>query len=121
MAQRKELAAAEDARKRELAGAAGEAKAATLAERQRKFDEESLGRMEAQAEKLVDSSGKLAALENIGKGADEIARAKRRMIDDLLAQNKRYQGTYNRLYPGVAESFGTPKIRDYDVKTGQLR
>jgi len=118
---RKDIAEAEASRKRDAAKDAAAAKAATLLERQRKTDEDILEKMERQAEKIVESSGKLAALENIGKPADEIARAKKRMTDDLLMQNKRYQSIYSRLYPGVSESFGESKIREYDPKTGQLK
>lgn len=121
MALRKDLAAQEDLRKRELAGAAQEGKAAALTERQRIADENVLLKMEQQAEKIVESSGKLASLENITKSAEEIAKIKKRLIDDLLSQNKRYQAINARLYPGIADSFGGAKIRDYDVKTGQLR
>ena len=69
---------------------------------------------------MVESSGKLAALENMGKSADEIARAKQRMKDDLLSQNKRYQSIFGRLYPGVTESFGGTSILSYDPKTKSL-
>jgi len=118
---RKDIAEAERLRKTEAGKDAAAAKAAALTERQRKTDEDILTNMDRQAEKLVESSGKLAALENIGRPADEIARAKKRMIDDLLMQNKRYQSIYNRLYPGITESFGESKIREYDPKTGQLK
>jgi hypothetical protein len=118
---RKDIAEAEASRKRDAAKDAAAAKAATLLERQRKTDEDILANMERQAEKIVESSGKLAALENIGRPADEIARTKKRLTDDLLMQNKRYQSIYSRLYPGVAESFGESKIREYDPKTGQLK
>lgn len=120
MEMRKELAEAERARKEEATRTGMESKTASLLERQRKTDEEMLGRIETQANKIVEASGKLASLENMGKPADEIARAKQRMVDDLLAQNPRYKALYKRLYPGVEESFGGASILSYDPKTKSL-
>ena len=121
MLMRKELADADRIRKENEARQTMEGKTAALAERQRANDEKFLGQLESEANRIVESSGKLAALENIGKSADEIARAKKKMVDDLLVGNKRYVSIYNRLYPGVMESFGGSKVREYDPKTGTLK
>jgi hypothetical protein len=91
-----------------------------LALSQQKALDETLTQLEAQAEKKVEASGKLAALENIGKGADEIARAKAQMVNNLLAGNQRYQQLYKLRYPGVQESFEGQSIMDYDPKTRSL-
>lgn len=121
MLMRKDIADAERTRKEEATRQAMEGKSAALAERQRQGDEKFLGQLESEANRIVESSGKLAALENIGKSSEEIARAKKKMVDDLLSNNKRYVSIYNRLYPGVMDSFGGSKVREYDPKTGTLK
>lgn len=77
--------------------------------------------IEAQAGKIVEQSGKLASLEALGKSSEEIAIAKKRMVDDLLAQNKRYRAIQKQLMPGVEESFEGTSIRNYDPKTRSLK
>lgn len=77
--------------------------------------------IESQAGKIVEQSGKLAALEALGKSSEDIAREKKRMVDDLLSQNKRYRAIQKQLMPGVEESFEGTAIRTYDPKTKSLK
>ena len=95
-----------DLRRRIAEGQAG-SKAESLLLRQQKMDQDFLKEAQERAGRIVEQSGKLASLESIGKSSADIARAKQNMIDEILSQNKEYQYRLNRLYPGVAESFGS--------------
>lgn len=86
--------------------------------------------IEAQIGKSVDASGKLAALESIGKSASEIAAERQRLINEILAGNspaaRRYQAITKTVNKKLGVDFEEPKgglsgVLNYDPSTRTLR
>ena len=82
--------------------------------------------IEAQIGKSIDASGKLAALEAIGKSASEIAAERQKLINQTLMGNttqaRRYQSLMKKLGYDVEETGGASSgVLDYDLKTRSLR
>jgi hypothetical protein len=114
-----------------------ESKAESLkvsAARQSATELEGFGRqltaIEAQIGRSVDASGKLAALESIGKSGSEIAAERQRLINEILMGNtpaaKRYQAITKTLNKKLGVDFeepsgGTSSVLTYDPTTRKLR
>ena len=114
-----------------------ESKAESLkvsAARQSATELEGLGKqltaIEGQIARSVDASGKLAALESIGKSADEIARERQRLINEMLGGStpaaRRYQAITKTLNKKLGVDFeepssGTSGVLTYDRNTKTLR
>jgi hypothetical protein len=82
--------------------------------------------IEAQIGKSIDASGKLAALEAIGKSASEIAAERQKLINQTLMGNttqaRRYQALMKKLGYDVEESKGASSgVLNYDPTTRSLR
>ena len=82
--------------------------------------------IEAQIGKSIDASGKLAALESIGKSASEIAAERQKLINQTLMGNttqaRRYQALMKKLGYDVEESkVGSSGVLNYDPSTRTLR
>jgi len=81
--------------------------------------------IEAQIGKSIDASGKLAALESIGKSAAEIAAERQKLINQTLmgntTQGRRYQSLMKKLGYDVAETGGSSGVLTYDPSTKTLR
>ena len=81
--------------------------------------------IEAAASKLVDSSGKLAATDMIGKSQEEIAALKQQEINKILMGNspmgQRYRNLNKQLGIDYSE-FGdaSSSVLNYDPKTKRL-
>jgi hypothetical protein len=114
-----------------------EAKAESLkvsSARQQASELEGLGKqltaIEGQIARSVDASGKLAALESIGKSADEIARERQRLINEMLGGStpaaRRYQAITKSINKKLGVDFeepssGTTRVLDYIPSTRTLR
>jgi hypothetical protein len=114
-----------------------ESKAESLkvsAARQSATELEGLGKqltaIEGQIARSVDASGKLAALESIGKSAEEIARERQRLINEMLGGStpaaRRYQTITKTLNKKLGVDFeeprgGTSSVLTYDPSTKTLR
>jgi hypothetical protein len=114
-----------------------ESKAESLkvsAARQSATELEGLGKqltaIEGQIARSVDASGKLAALESIGKSAEEIARERQRLINEMLGGStpaaRRYQAITKTLNKKLGVDFeepkgGTSSVLTYDPSTKTLR
>ena len=82
--------------------------------------------IESQIGKSIDASGKLAALESLGKSAAEIAAERQKLINQTLMGNttqaRRYQSLMKKLGYDVAETGGgTSSVLTYDPSTKTLR
>lgn len=82
--------------------------------------------IEAQIGKSIDASGKLAALQSIGKSEAEIAAERQRLINQTLMGNttqaRRYQSLMKKLGYDVAETGGASTgVLNYDPTTRSLR
>ena len=86
--------------------------------------------IEGQIARSVDASGKLAALESIGKSADEIARERQRLINEMLGGStpaaRRYQAITKSINKKLGVDFeepssGTTRVLDYIPSTRTLR
>jgi len=86
--------------------------------------------IEAQIGRSVDASGKLAALESIGKSASEIAAERQRLINEILMGStpaaRRYQAITKTLNKKLGVDFeepsgGTSGVLTYDRNTKTLR
>ena len=82
--------------------------------------------IEAQIGKSIDASGKLAALEAIGKSASEIAAERQKLINQTLMGNttqaRRYQSLMKKLGYDVEETGGGASgVLTYDPSTKTLR
>ena len=82
--------------------------------------------IESQIGKSIDASGKLAALESLGKSAAEIAAERQKLINQTLMGNttqaRRYQSLMKKLGYDVAEpSGGGSGVLTYDPSTKTLR
>jgi hypothetical protein len=122
--------AADLAQKKELKAESNK----TSAARQSASELEGFGRqltaIEAQIGRSVDASGKLAALESIGKSASEIAAERQRLINEILMSNtpaaRRYQAITKTLNKKLGVDFeepsgGTSSVLTYDPTTRKLR
>jgi hypothetical protein len=114
-----------------------ESKAESLkvsAARQSATELEGLGKqltaIEGQIARSVDASGKLAALESIGKSAEEIARERQRLINEMLGGStpaaRRYQAITKTLNKKLGVDFEEPSsgasgVLTYDRNTKTLR
>jgi len=82
--------------------------------------------IESQIGKSIDASGKLAALESLGKSAAEIAAERQKLINQTLMGNttqaRRYQSLMKKLGYDVAETGGGGSgVLTYDPSTKTLR
>ena len=81
--------------------------------------------IEAQIGRSIDASGKLAALESIGKSASEIAAERQKLINQTLMGNttqaRRYQALMKKLGYDVEETGGSSGVLTYDPSTKTLR
>jgi hypothetical protein len=82
--------------------------------------------IESQIGKSIDASGKLAALESIGKSASEIAAERQKLINQTLMGNttqaRRYQALMKKLgYDVEEQSGGASGVLTYDRNTKTLR
>ena len=81
--------------------------------------------IEAQIGRSIDASGKLAALESIGKSASEIAAERQKLINQTLMGNttqaRRYQALMKKLGYDVEETGGSSGVLTYDRNTKTLR
>lgn len=81
--------------------------------------------IEAQIGRSIDASGKLAALESIGKSASEIAAERQKLINQTLMGNttqaRRYQALMKKLGYDVEETGGASGVLTYDPSTKTLR
>jgi hypothetical protein len=86
--------------------------------------------IEAQISRSIDASGKLAALESIGKSQSEIAAEKQRMINEALAGNtpaaRRHQAITKAINKKLGVDFEEPSdsksgVLTYDPTTRKLR
>jgi hypothetical protein len=81
--------------------------------------------IESQIGRSIDASGKLAALESIGKSASEIAAERQKLINQTLMGNttqaRRYQALMKKLGYDVEESSGASGVLTYDPSTKTLR
>jgi hypothetical protein len=82
--------------------------------------------IESQIGKSIDASGKLAALESLGKSAAEIAAERQKLINQTLMGNttqaRRYQSLMKKLGYDVDEpSGGGSGVLTYDRNTKTLR
>jgi hypothetical protein len=82
--------------------------------------------IESQIGKSIDASGKLAALESLGKSAAEIAAERQKLINQTLMGNttqaRRYQSLMRKLGYDVAETGGGGSgVLTYDPSTKTLR
>ena len=82
--------------------------------------------IESQIGKSIDASGKLAALESIGKSASEIAAERQKLINQTLMGNttqaRRYQSLMKKLgYDVDEQSGGASGVLTYDPSTKTLR
>ena len=82
--------------------------------------------IESQIGKSIDASGKLAALESLGKSASEIAAERQKLINQTLMGNttqaRRYQSLMKKLGYDVAETGGGGSgVLTYDPSTKTLR
>ena len=122
--------AADLAQKKLLTGEAN----ATRAARQQASELEGMGKqltaIEAQISRSIDASGKLAALESIGKSQSEIAAEKQRMINEALAGNtpaaRRHQAITKAINKKLGVDFEEPststtRVLDYIPSTRTLR
>jgi hypothetical protein len=107
---------------------------ATSAARQKATELDGLGRqvtaIEAQIARSVDASGKLAALESIGKSPQEIAMERQRLINEILAGNtpaaRRHQAITKSINKKLGIDFEEPSgggssVLTYDPTTRKLR
>ena len=81
--------------------------------------------IESQIGRSIDASGKLAALESIGKSASEIAAERQKLINQTLMGNttqaRRYQALMKKLGYDVEETGGSSGVLTYDPSTKTLR
>jgi hypothetical protein len=81
--------------------------------------------IESQIGRSIDASGKLAALESIGKSASEIAAERQKLINQTLMGNttqaRRYQALMKKLGYDVEETGGASGVLTYDPSTKTLR
>ena len=86
--------------------------------------------IESQIGRSVDASGKLAALESIGKSTSDIAAERQRLINEILAGNspaaRRYQAITKSINKKLGVDFEEPKgsvsgVLTYDPSTKTLR
>jgi len=118
--------AAELAQKKQLTGEANATRAARQQASEREGMEKLAAGIETQIGRSIDASGKLAALESIGKSPQEIAMERQRLINQALmggtTQARRYQSLMKKLGYDVAESSGASAgVLTYDPSTKTLR
>jgi len=114
------------AQKKELTGEANKTRAARQQASEREGMEKLAAGIEAQIGKSIDASGKLAALQSIGKSEAEIAAERQRLINQTLMGNttqaRRYQSLMKKLGYDVGDSGGASTgVLNYDPSTRTLR
>jgi hypothetical protein len=114
------------AQKKQLTTEANATKAARQKASEREGMEKLAAGIEAQIGKSIDASGKLAALEALGKSSQEIAMERQRLINQALmggtTQARRYQSLMKKLgYDVDEQSGGASGVLTYDPTTKTLR
>jgi hypothetical protein len=114
------------AQKKELKAESNKTSALRQAASEREGLEKLANGIAAQVARTVDSSGKLAALVDMGKSPAEIAAERERLINQTLlgdtAQARRYKSLMKKLGYDVDEpSGGTSGVLTYDRNTKTLR
>lgn len=117
--------AADLAQKKQLTTEANATKAARQKASEREGMEKLAAGIEAQIGKSIDASGKLAALQSMGKSEQEIAMERQRLVNQALMGNttqaRRYQSLIKKLGYDVSEAGGGGGVLTYDPTTKTLR
>lgn len=114
------------AQKKQLTTEANATKAARQKASEREGYEKLAAGIEAQIGKSIDASGKLAALEALGKSSQEIAMERQRLVNQALmggtTQARRYQSLMKKLGYDVDDTGGGKSgVLTYDPATKTLR